>query len=1227
MRLSPPPRWTAALLACAAFTAAAHASAQDKARDPDTLEAERLTRELVASRGSLLGLGAAAELVQHIPALADRDALRLLNDAARARLHPHAAALIDRERARFALDHGDRAQANAILQQRGFILTWHLLGPFPNEGMSAFGVDLPPEAAFDPQATADTRVGPARWTPLQDRHHLGDIDAEALIRPTENAAVLLATTLDLPRDARVVLHATASTPYRLLVDGRELAAVSEDPGGLLDRDAWGVELKRGRHTLLVKLANEAGESRFNLRVTDPAGLPIKGLAARPELLPTPAADAAPVTFDVATPLKDFTQAARSLDPRKPEPRALALARAALLARVYRPDDIAEPAVELLREARATAETPHVLRIAAQHDTEHWRRQDAIDRALRLAPQDPLVHLLRAQIAREGAGDAHRAEILDILHQLQQDHPAFIAPRLLHIQLLTEEERNLEALRLALDLAKQHPDHPAVLAAALQISAELPLLNHERDLYARRLTLDADNFALYGPYAALLLRDGETDAARQIVQRALALRPDITGFYGLVADVERAAGDLPRAEAALRQLVALVPGDAGYWSRLGIFLLETDDRDEGLQALQRSLELQPQNADLKAYVQHLTPNTERLQDRYALPLPTPSAEDLKKYSGEDLIELLDQTVTRVFPNGLTSTFHQRAWRVLNTSGAEKLRYFTFTYTPGSENPTLHKVRVTKPDGATSETYQTVEQSVSEPQYNLHYDVRGVVVLLPNVAPGDQVEILYSIDQTASTNIFGDYFGDLWFAQSAWPRLLGRYVLITPDQRDLAIREPQAQHTSQTIALDGAPAVERTWTVHNAPPVPDEPGAPGVSELADYLHISSFTSVEALGRWYWNLIKDQLVMDAEMKEVVKNVTQGLSDRRQIVSAIANWIVQNTRYVGLEFGIHGFKPYRTTLCFRRRFGDCKDKASLIKVMLEEAGIPANIVLIRTRRNGAIDPQPASLQIFDHAIAYVPEFDLFIDGTAEFSGTRELPWGDQDAQVIIVQDGGGTIARRTPVRPASTNLTTTTLHADLTASPQRVQGEATLSGSFAGAWRERYQTPETRSELYTRAIHEHFAGARLTRFDLSDLARLEEPVQARWAFEGARLTLSDAPDELRLLPALRPARFVERLASRPERTTILEIGHPFTLQDTVHFKLPQGFALTSPRPPVQLDAEFGAFAAQLQPTPDGATFAWTLRIDAWRVTPDKYPAFRRWLAQIDEALETPLVFKKQNK
>ena len=110
---------------------------------------------------------------------------------------------------------------------------------------------------------------------------------------------------------------------------------------------------------------------------------------------------------------------------------------------------------------------------------------------------------------------------------------------------------------------------------------------------------------------------------------------------------------------------------------------------------------------------------------------------------------------------------------------------------------------------------------------------------------------------------------------------------------------------------------------------------------------------------------------------------ADERAKINAVYKYVVDKTRYVALEFGIHGYKPYRCSQIFARGFGDCKDKATLIVSMLRELGIGAEMVLVRTGMRGDIKDKPASLAVFDHAIAYVPSQKLFLDGTAEHSNT----------------------------------------------------------------------------------------------------------------------------------------------------------------------------------------------------------------------------------------------------
>src|SRR4029079_2141267 len=138
-------------------------------------------------------------------------------------------------------------------------------------------------------------------------------------------------------------------------------------------------------------------------------------------------------------------------------------------------------------------------------------------------------------------------------------------------------------------------------------------------------------------------------------------------------------------------------------------------------------------------------------------------------------------------------------------------------------------------------------------------------------------------------------------------------------------------------------------------------PGYAEEAPYLHVSTYKSWEDVGRWYWHLVEDQLTGDDILHKAALDAVRGLRTDEDKIRALHRLVIEGTRYVGLEFGIHGFKPYKVTQVLARRFGDCKDKASLLLALLRESGIPSELVLVRTRHGGRVEGSPASLAVFD--------------------------------------------------------------------------------------------------------------------------------------------------------------------------------------------------------------------------------------------------------------------------
>ena len=114
----------------------------------------------------------------------------------------------------------------------------------------------------------------------------------------------------------------------------------------------------------------------------------------------------------------------------------------------------------------------------------------------------------------------------------------------------------------------------------------------------------------------------------------------------------------------------------------------------------------------------------------------------------------------------------------------------------------------------------------------------------------------------------------------------------------------------------------------------------------MHISTFGSWQELGRWYAKLIEPQFELDGALREALAHVLAGQATESDKIRAIYRFVVHNTHYVALEFGVYSYKPYPVSETYARRFGDCKDKASLMIALLRAAGIQTNIALVRTRR-----------------------------------------------------------------------------------------------------------------------------------------------------------------------------------------------------------------------------------------------------------------------------------------
>ncbi|MEO5769254.1 MAG: DUF3857 domain-containing protein [Polyangia bacterium] len=629
-------------------------------------------------------------------------------------------------------------------------------------------------------------------------------------------------------------------------------------------------------------------------------------------------------------------------------------------------------------------------------------------------------------------------------------------------------------------------------------------------------------------------------------------------------------------------------------------------------------------------------------------------------------LLDRHAVRVHPNGLSEVFAQRVVQVRTDSGAQDNKDFLVRYTPGSEEVEILEARIFRRDASGAvdilQASDRDDQDLSEPWYGLYYDYRAEVVRFEGLRAGDVLEVQYVVSDVSRENQLAGYFGDLQFIAEAVPKRQWDYTLLAPAGRQFYFARPVVAGLTETSSDEGGEHITR-FVAHDVPRIEVEPAMPGLAEVSPYLHISTYKTWDEVGKWYWRLIEEQLVPDDTIRRAADSALRaaapavgrrgknaggagdggrGLTDLDK-VRALHSLVLGGTRYVGLEFGIHGFKPYKVSQVLARKFGDCKDKAALLTALLTQAGVEAEMVLLRTRRGGRIAPAPASLAVFDHAIVYVPKLGMYLDGTAEFSGMRELPGEDQGTMVLRVS-ARGTQLVETPMLPSSDNRAVRTWTVRL--DPQgdgEVDEQLGIDGQAAPEWRSHYQTPGERMDRYAKVWTGRNPGARLEAVEMSGIDDRNHPVTVRARALVPRIAERTSDGSLLLMMGARDADLVRTYARLSSRRLDLVLAYPWQHQEVLRYELPAGYAVTSLPRARHIQSKFGSFDLRvrvqekherqddpqrddrLPPVPPGTVIA-EARLDVQRdrIPAGDYAAFRKFLADVDEVMAERIVVER---
>jgi cellulose synthase operon protein C len=1108
---------------------------------------------------------------------------------------------------------GRTVKAQELMDSLGYVQKWNVIGGFENEGKSGCDKDFGPESALDLQGSYASATRAVSWHETTQKSFDGYVDLSFALKPSDEAVGYALTFIQATENTAVEMSVGSSGGFRLFVNQTKVAQDNREHWPKPDQNRVVVNVRKGINRVLLKVCQNKGPFGFYFRAERAAGargtFEIISLPTVPPLEKgTPA---------VGYPLVTLSEALEKQLKARPQDALLRLDAATVLHFTKNYDEKEQDSArESARAALALETDPDAQLTAATLAIDANERRNFIQRALKISAEHPFA---KAMWAQDRLSNERPNEALFAAEALLKMNPLFSTAHLIKVNALNDLGRKAEsalAIESAFEVLHQIP--PIVReAAASSRRYERYTETLERQRVA--LALRFDDVNTRRALASQLIDLGQFDEAVVQANKVLALDAYDSSLRLRLGEWLLANGKPTEAKALFDAALALAPDDADTFERVGKANLRAGQTELGIEQLAKALRLRPQNPALRDMLKTLRHEDEAAATAQAFDLAL-LAKEAPNASESDAVTLADVTAVKVQQSGLSSRFSQSVVKVFSQRGVEAFRQIPLTWSPDRQELTVMKARILKPDGSLLESFSAAESNLNEPWTGMYYDSRAKVLSFPQLAPGDILEIQYRLEDTAIDNLLSDYWGDVDFVQGTYEKQHYRYRIEMPQLRPLYWNKSQLPAwVSVKTDTSGTNSAYQFEAQHVARIVP-EPNMPGWAEMATVLHVSTYENWEKVGRYYWGLVREQLVPNDEIKRAVDDILKGVDrkDKEKVVAAIYGFVVTNTRYVALEFGIHGYKPYRVDTILSRKFGDCKDKASLIVSMLQVAGVEARLVLLRMRHLGQLSSEVASLSAFNHAIAYVPEFNLFLDGTAEFHGTKELPSADRLANVLVVEPDGvstfRTIEEATPNDNLSTQRLTLTLALD---GSVKAKGMLTTKGQAAPEVRRKYETLATRSTVFENEWGQLFPGAKASKVVAENLS-LEAPTQI--SFEAQFPRFAEASDvELRFFPLGAPRIFTQNMAALAQRKTdalfsgVFEYSHEFT------YELPKGFFVKS-LPSVQLKSNFGELKIEAAFVGLKLVVKADMTLSATRIKASETGEFRTWLMAVDQAFNTKI-------
>lgn len=609
-----------------------------------------------------------------------------------------------------------------------------------------------------------------------------------------------------------------------------------------------------------------------------------------------------------------------------------------------------------------------------------------------------------------------------------------------------------------------------------------------------------------------------------------------------------------------------------------------------------------------------------------------------------VVLVDESLTSINSEGRVNEVYNHAVRILRREGRD-YAVGQVGYVPDSGKVKEFRAWLIRPSGEIKRFGKDDSVDIAANLNDVYNEYR-----LRRISARDDAETgaIFAYSYTLEDrSIFSQTD---WAFQSSLPVISSRYNLTLPEGwRAEAVT---FNHATIEPRVNGS---SYTWELSNLPAIPDEPLSPSLTHLVPRLAVSYFPpassqqlSIKTFSKWsdvaaWMSELEDpQVLVDDALTRKANELTASAKTEYEKIRAIAHY-VQNIQYISIQTGLGrggGYRPHSSTEVFAKSYGDCKDKANLMRAMLKVVGIVAIPVSIYSGDSNYVRATWPSPQQFNHCIIAVKVSDqtqastiiqhpslgrlLIFDPTDEETPMGDLPFHLQGS-LALIDSKTETDLVRMPVTPPEMNqlerIATLQLSPEGGLSGQikeqsNGQTAASLRSEFRGMSKPDYTV--TIEAWLTKGV----TSARINKIEPTDNTsdgsfglNLEFTANTYGQLMQDRLLV--------FKPVVVARREALSLTAPTRKHPVVLRANAYT--ETVRVQLPTGFVVDELPDAVKLQTPFGSYVTSYEVKNNELVFKRRLSQQATTIAAADYEMVRKFFESIRTAENAPVVLARK--